>query len=100
VILAIQGYLMPQISALAPRVFKNANMQKTLLNNLNAVIANSEMGNYADTLGQLQHDILGKEDGVATIGKPDKNDWIIDPGAQTVIYDSLLTIIAQVEDLQ
>ena len=81
VISAIQSSLQPQIGALAPQVFKNANMQKTLLNKLNAVIGNMDEGNYADALGQLQDDILGKVGGVAKIGKPDKNDWITDPGA-------------------
>ena len=50
-------------------------------NKLNAVIASLAAGNYADALGLLESDLLGKVDGEATIGKPDNNDWITDPGA-------------------
>lgn len=79
--------------------FKNANMRNTLINKLNAVIANLEAGNYADALGQLQHDILGKTDGCALAGAPDKNDWIKDCTAQGMVYPELLEIIAMVEGL-
>jgi len=48
-------------------------------------------------LGQLQNDILGKVDGVATIGKPDKNDWITDAATQTKIYNCLTAIIAELK---
>jgi hypothetical protein len=85
------------IGSLSPQVFKNGNMQDTLLNKLNAVIASIDAGNYADALGQLQHDILGKVDGVATKGRPDNNDWITDPSAQLQIYNTLMTIINEMK---
>lgn len=91
-----------EIASLSPTVFKNANMQNALLNKLNAVIANIEAGNYADALGQLQNDILGKTDGCANSGAPgtpDKNDWIKDCTAQGLIYPCILDAIAKVQAL-
>ncbi len=74
-------------------VLKNANMQNTLINKLNAVIANIEAGNYADALGQLQNDILAKTDGCAKSGMPDKNDWITNCAAQGVVYPLIMEAI-------
>lgn len=88
-----------QVSLLDPGVFKNVNMQNTMINKFNAVIANIEAGNYADALGQLQNDILGKTDGCANSGKPDKNDWIIICEAQGMVYPNILIAIDAVEAL-
>jgi predicted lipoprotein with Yx(FWY)xxD motif len=101
VIKTIQTSLQPLIQQLpaTTQVFVNANMKNTLANKLNAVIANIDAGNYVDALGQLQHDLLGKVDGIATTGKPDKNDWIKDPAAQTEVYNHLITIIAELKAL-
>jgi hypothetical protein len=88
-----------EITSLDSSVFKNANMQNTLINKLNAVIANIEAGNYADALGQLQNDILGKTDGCANSGSPDKNDWIKSCEAQSVVYKSIQYAISVVEGL-
>jgi hypothetical protein len=82
-----------------PGAFKNANMRNALLNKLNAVIASVEAGNYSDALGQLQNDILTKTDGCATIGAPDKNDWITNCPDQSKVYTPLLNIIAEVKAL-
>lgn len=87
------------ITSLNPDVFKNANMKNTLINKLNAVIANIEAGNYADALGQLEHDILGKTDGCATSGAPDKNDWIKDCEAQNQVYPLIMEAIELVRRL-
>ena len=56
------------IASLYLGVFKNANMQNTLLNKLNALLANIEAGKYEDALGQLQNDILKKTDRCAIAG--------------------------------
>ena len=87
------------VISLNPNVFKNANMQNALINKLNAVIANIEAGNYADALGQLQNDILGKTDGCATSGAPDKNDWIKDCKAQNQVYPLIMKAIELVRRL-
>jgi hypothetical protein len=87
------------IASLAPGAFKNQNMQNALLNKLNAVIASIEAGNYSDALAQLQNDILGKTDGCANSGAPDKNDWIVDCPDQSKVYAPVLNIIAEVKAL-
>jgi hypothetical protein len=81
------------IASLDTSVFKNANMQKTFNNKLNAVIADIEAGNYANALDKLQHDILGKTDGCANFGAPDSNDWIKDCGSQGEVYSLILEVI-------
>ena len=84
------------IALLDPDVFRNVNMQNALLNKLNAVIENIEAGNYADALGQLQNDILGKTGGCADSGAPDRNDWVRDCTSQGLIYPCLLEAVAEV----
>ncbi len=81
------------IASLNPDVFKNANMQKTFNNKLNAVIADIEAGNYANALDKLQNDILGKTDGCAKSGAPDSNDWIKDCVSQAQVYPLILEVI-------
>jgi hypothetical protein len=81
------------IASLNPGVFKNATMQKTFNNKLNAVIADIEAGNYANALDKLQHDILGKTDGCANSGVPDNNDWIRDCASQEEVYPLILEVI-------
>jgi len=61
------------------------------LNKLNAVIGNIDAGNYVDALNQLQQDVLGKVTG--------KNSWITNPTAQIQLYNSLNTIIAELQAL-
>lgn len=87
------------IAALDPGVFKNKNLQSTLNDKLNAVLANIADQNYADALGQLQNDILKKTNGCADTGAPDKNDWIRDCVSQSVIYPLILDAIAKVQAL-
>jgi hypothetical protein len=81
------------IASLNPGVFKNANMQKTFNNKLNAVIADIEAGNYAVALDKLQNDILGKTDGCANSGVPDNNDWIKNCASQGEVYPLILEVI-------
>jgi len=87
------------IASLNPGVFKNANMQKTFNNKLNAVIADIEAGNYANALDKLQHDILGKTDGCANSGAPDNNDWIKDCVSQGEVYPLILEVIEMLRGL-
>lgn len=87
------------IASLSPSVFRNVNLRNALINQLNAVIANIEAGNYQDAFGQLQNSILGKTDGCANSGAPDNNDWIRDCASQNLIYPALLEIIDQVRIL-
>lgn len=87
------------IASLNPGVFKNANMQKTFNNKLNAVIADIEAGNYANALDKLQHDILAKTDGCANAGVPDSNDWIKDCVSQAQVYPLILEVIEMLRGL-
>jgi hypothetical protein len=88
-----------QVSSLDPGMFKNDNLQNAMINKFNAVIASIEAGNFADALGQLQHDILGKTDGCANANNPDKNDWITTCAAQGSVYPYILVAIDAVEAL-
>jgi probable HAF family extracellular repeat protein len=87
------------VSSLPDIALKNANMKKTLLNKLNAVIASIDASLYADALAKLQIDILGKMDGCATTGNPDKNDWLITCQAQNQVYPLVLETIWIIEGL-
>jgi hypothetical protein len=73
--------------------FKNNNMKNTLLNKLNAVIISIQAGDYTAALGQIEGDILGKTDGCATTGAPDRNDWIKTCQEQDQIYPVIMEII-------
>jgi hypothetical protein len=99
VITLLQNLIL-EIQGLAVGDFKNANMRNTLINKLNAVIGNVEAGNYQGALGQLQNDILGKTDGCATSGAPDKNDWLINCKAQSKIYPELQVIITTLQAMK
>jgi len=84
------------VAAIDPAMLKNANMKNALINKLNAVIADIQAGRYADALAKLQNDILGKTDGCAVAGSPDKNDWITDCATQDQIYPLVQETIRQV----
>jgi hypothetical protein len=88
------------IASLDPAVLKNANMKNALINKLNAVIANISAGIYNDALDQLQNDILGKTDGCATAGAPDKNDWITTCEDQEKIYPSVVSLVQLVQSIR
>lgn len=88
-----------QAAALQPAAFKNVNMQNALANKFNAAIAAIESGDYQCALGQLQNDILGKTDGCAATGAPDKNDWIRDSQAQADLYPQVGGAIVRVRAL-
>lgn len=87
------------IGTLLPGVFKNANMQSTFNNKLNAVLSAIEDGDYALAHDKLVHDILTKTDGCATSGSPDKNDWIQDCESQAVVYPFVLEAITFLESV-
>lgn len=93
---AAQGVLINAtsvINSLDPGVFKNSNLVNALTNKINAVLAMIDQGLYQEALDKLQNDILGKTDGCATSGSPDKNDWITDCGAQSQVYPLIMQTI-------
>ena len=87
------------VSSIPVLALKNANMKNTLLNKLNNVIANIDAGLYASALDQLKNDLLGKTDGCARTGAPDKNDWITTCQEQNQVYPLILETIWIVEGL-
>lgn len=87
------------ISGLSSSNFRNKNMQNTLINKLNAVIADISAGNYSDAISQLQNDILNKTNGCATSGSPSKTDWVTTCSAQGPIYSQIQTIISIIRNL-
>jgi hypothetical protein len=68
-------------------------MKKTLITKLNGVMESIENKQFPDALDKLEHDILEKMNGCATLGNPDPNDWIIDCGAQKQVYPLLLEVV-------
>ncbi|HBG05571.1 MAG: hypothetical protein A2075_07555 [Geobacteraceae bacterium GWC2_58_44] len=76
-----------------PGSFKNSNLPNTLTNKINAAIQMIDQGLYGDALDKLRNDILGKTDGCATAGGPDKNDWITICGAQNQVFPLIIEAI-------
>jgi Tol biopolymer transport system component len=85
------------ITGLPSGAFKNANMQNTLINKLNEVIAAISAGDYTGALNKLQNDILKKTDGCAVSGAPDKNDWITNCKTQGILYPLINSIINELK---
>jgi hypothetical protein len=80
-------------NALAPTMFRNKTMGKTLTNELNAIVAMIAHGAYDDALTAMQNDVANKVDGCADGGAPDDNDWIVDCAAQDHIFRVVTTIM-------
>ena len=72
---------------------KNKNMANALTNKINSVLAMIDNGEYALALDKLQNDILGKTDGCATGGAPDRNDWLRDCADQREVYPLIMEAI-------
>ncbi len=81
------------INSLPADVFKNPNMVNALTNKINAVLQLIDQGLYMDAIDKLENDILKKTDGCATVGAPDKNDWIEDCAAQAQVYPLIIEAI-------
>jgi hypothetical protein len=92
--LDILSHLIEAINGLMAGDFKNPNMKNTLTNKINAVLQLFDQGLYNDAYDKLVNDILQKADGCATIGSPDKNDWIINCGAQGQVYPLVIQAIS------
>jgi|WetSurMetagenome_2_1015567.scaffolds.fasta_scaffold34449_2 hypothetical protein len=91
--------IIKKINNLEADYFKNANQQNTLTNKLRAVVRKAKQGSYADALDKLQNDILQKTDGCAVKGKPDRNDWITNCGAQDTAYPLIVETISVLQGL-
>jgi homospermidine synthase len=87
------------IGSLDSLVFKNRNLQNSLINKLQAVMSAIQSDDYDDAVRKLQMDVVGKTDGCALSGEPDKNDWIFTCETQQVVYTSLMNIITRITEL-
>ena len=87
------------INNLAPSSLKNPNMTNALTNKIAAAVQLIEQGNYGEALDKLTNDILSKTDGCATVGAPDKNDWITDCATQDQVYPHLIEVITLLQQI-
>ena len=92
-------YAIDAINGLPPDAFKNRNMQNTLTNKLNAVLAQINEGEYQQALDKLLHDVLSKTNGCADAGAPDKNDWITTCADQAQVYPVIMETIGLLQEL-
>ena len=91
--------MLTTINGLDPETLKNANLANALTNKINAALFDIDNHLYQDALDKLQHDILGKTDGCATAGAPDKNDWITDCATQSQVYPLIQQAIELLQQL-
>jgi hypothetical protein len=87
------------INGLPPASFKNPNMANALTNKIAAMIQMIERGDYAEALDKVKNDILAKTNGCATVGAPDKNDWITDCAAQAQVYPYLIEVRTMLQQM-
>ncbi len=85
------------IRSLDPLVLRNDNLQNKLINQLQAVMNAIQSDSHDTAVRKLQKNVVGKTDGCAESGEPDKNDWIVTCEAQQDVYASLMNLIAQIK---
>ena len=88
-----------EINSIDLTVLKNENMLNVLTSKINAALELADQGEYVEALDKLQHDIIGKTDGCAVTGEPDKNDWIQDCEAQDQVYPLIIEAIEYLESM-
>ena len=88
------------INALDDIDLKNKNLKNALTNKINSALEMIGQGLYEDALDKLENDILGKTNGCAETGSPDKNDWIKDCDAQGQAYPIIVDAINLLENLK
>jgi hypothetical protein len=91
--------LIDQVNLLPDESLKNRNLKNALTNKINDVLSMIDDGLYVDAKDKLQKDILGKTDGCAEMGGPDKNDWITTCPEQGEVYPLVIQAIALLEEL-
>lgn len=82
-----------------PGSLKNNNLANALTNKINSALKMIDKGQYAEAIDKLKNDILGKTDGCATGGSPDRNDWITTCGEQDKIYPLIIEAIDYLNSL-
>jgi len=74
-------------------------MAGALTNKINAVLNMIDLGLYQQALDKLEHDILPKTNGCATIGTSDNNDWVKSCPQQAQLYSLIVEAIDLLMDL-
>jgi hypothetical protein len=97
-LIALLGDEITLIGSLEPLVFRNSNLQNSLISKLQAVISTVALGYYDDAARKLETDVLSKADGCAPSGAPDKNDWILTCEAQRLVYTNVMKIIQRIRN--
>jgi hypothetical protein len=86
------------INDLSTESLKNRNMNKTLVNKINATLNKIENGFCGEAENKLANDLLQKTDGCAEVGAVDKNDWLIDCTAQAQLYPLLFDALVLLQN--
>jgi hypothetical protein len=71
------------------------NRRETLLSKLSEVETKVDDGDINDAINKLQNDIRQKMDGCGT--EADKNDWILDCGAQSALQNLIDNLVTWLE---
>lgn len=81
------------VNHLPPGSLKNKNLANAFTNKINSALKMIDKGQYPAAIDKLQNDILGKTDGCANGGSPDKNDWITTCTEQNEVYPIVVEAI-------
>ena len=85
-LLATLEQLRTAVASLPAGVFKNANQQNALLNQIDAELKIVKESLYLEARDKLSGDILAKMDGFAVAGAVDATDWIYTTNGQSATY--------------
>jgi hypothetical protein len=91
--------LQTDIAPMPRSAFRYVLSKRLLTLELNLVIASLEMRRYRVALILLKNNILPTTDGCFKNNAPDRQDWIVDCGAQAIVYPELQNIIAMVKGM-
>jgi hypothetical protein len=91
--------LQTDIASMPRSAFRYVLSKRLLTLELNLVIASLEMGRNRVALILLKNNILPTTDGCFKNGVPDRQDWIVDCGAQGIVYPELQEIITMVKGM-
>jgi hypothetical protein len=91
------GEIREEIESLDPGHLRKPgeNRRETLLSKLSEVETKVDDGDINDAINKLQNDIRQKMDGCGT--EADKNDWILDCGAQSALQNLIDNLVTWLE---
>jgi hypothetical protein len=86
------------VNDLDASAFKNKSLQKNMAKHIGQALGLIDKGEFEQALSKIES-VVGKTDGCANTGAPDKNDWIIDCAAQEQVYWLLQDAIALLDEI-